>query len=985
MLDNPNKDASKLALKRLGETDKVLQRNFKQHLKDSDGYCRVLITGSPESFADRFLQGLLVGAEEFWDGRKGKKPAVLKALDKASADTANLTTTKVMALVSDLRLAVKKAGGKGVLVVIDELGKFLEYEARHYGANDIYLLQALAEAAHAESESRLLLFVLMHQGFEQYARALSNALRDEWSKVHGRFENIAFLEKAEQVLRVVAAAIEQDLDKAALAGVRKQAAKIATVLDKVDALPPSMHADTATELFVECYPLHPLTALILPVLCQKVAQNERTLFNYLGSQEPCGFRDSLLRLSAVGDWIFPAEVFDYFLLNQPATLSDPMTHRRWAEVITAIERLGDGSSDEAGLLRTIGLLNILGAQAGFKASKKVVGLVSPSLARSKKAAESLIDKSLVQYRRFSGEYRVWQGSDFDLDAAVEQAKSQYGQFDLAESLNNRAALAPVVVRRYSVVSGTLRCFYPVYIDSKSYARVPKESNAPRLFLFLAESQDDVDRFKTEVVSYFSSQDIVALYPHGEQLRNAVAETLALGRVQIEHQELNVDPVAMREFTDRIEAAQTAESHIIRGVIDRPSASLWWWSGSALEVATNRDLQVHMSKVLETVYSQSPIFRTELLNREVPSSSANGARKKLFLSLLSAPKDESFGIEKFPAEKGLYQAIFKVTQLHQAKGKNWFVGIPSKADDVCNVRPVFDAIDAFLVETEQGPLPWTVLDERLLAPPYGVKRGLLTTLYLIALTVHKNELALYEDGAYVPDLDEAVLERFLRKPHTFQIQRFRIEGIRASVFQEYAKALYDKPEQVRSVLSIARPLSKFVRDLPEYSRKTKSVSPRAQAIRNAIMYSKSPQKLVFEDLPEACGVDTKNIIENDIPLSGFAEDLMGCLHELKYAYEQLLQDQQLLLARVLASEGNQSLAELRASLVGRYRGLDKFAMETDDLAAFARRLTSENENDSEWLGKLLLFLGRTPPEKWKDADKAVAEVRLSDFGPPSKGS
>ena len=75
-----------------------------------------------------------------------------------------------------------KENFRGVIFIIDELGKFLEYEARHYGANDIYLLQALAEKAFEGGKSNVFLFVMMHQAFEQYAKGLGQALRDLWSR-----------------------------------------------------------------------------------------------------------------------------------------------------------------------------------------------------------------------------------------------------------------------------------------------------------------------------------------------------------------------------------------------------------------------------------------------------------------------------------------------------------------------------------------------------------------------------------------------------------------------------------------------------------------------------------------------------------------------------------------------------------------------------------------------------------------------------------
>ena len=137
-----------------------------------------------------------------------------------------------------------------------------------------------------------------------------------------------------------------------------------------------MNKETATKLFQSCYPLHPVSVILLPMLCQKVAQNERTLFSYLGSREQHGFQDSLSRCLKVSDWIYPWEIFDYFILNQPTALTDHFTHRRWAEVVTAVDRLGDAPVEEQQILKAIGLLNIIGTQGNFKSSDEIVSLCS---------------------------------------------------------------------------------------------------------------------------------------------------------------------------------------------------------------------------------------------------------------------------------------------------------------------------------------------------------------------------------------------------------------------------------------------------------------------------------------------------------------------------------------------------------------------------------------------------------------------------------
>ncbi|WXG55007.1 MAG: hypothetical protein RNU03_10165 [Candidatus Sedimenticola sp. (ex Thyasira tokunagai)] len=164
------------------------------------------------------------------------------------------------------------------------------------------------------------------------------------------------------------------------------------------------------------------------------------------------------RCEKVGDLIYPWEIYEYFILNQPAALSDHFTHRRWAEVVTAIERLGDTQVDDVHILKAVGLLNIIGAQGNFKASKDIVSLCLPKKVSVHRAIDRLTEKSVIQYRKFSAEYRVWQGSDFDLDANVEAEQGKLGRFDLAESLNSRHALMPIVARKYTIQSGALRYF-----------------------------------------------------------------------------------------------------------------------------------------------------------------------------------------------------------------------------------------------------------------------------------------------------------------------------------------------------------------------------------------------------------------------------------------------------------------------------------------------------------------------------------------------
>ena len=71
----------------------------------------------------------------------------------------------------------------------------------------MFVLQTLAEFADRSAKTPLFLMTILHQAFELYAERAGKSQQEEWAKVQGRFEDIAFLESTEQVLRLVGTAL----------------------------------------------------------------------------------------------------------------------------------------------------------------------------------------------------------------------------------------------------------------------------------------------------------------------------------------------------------------------------------------------------------------------------------------------------------------------------------------------------------------------------------------------------------------------------------------------------------------------------------------------------------------------------------------------------------------------------------------------------------------------------------------------------------
>ena len=64
-------------------------------------------------------------------------------------------------------------------------------------------MQKLAEFINAPKRNAILLSTL-HQNFSSYSYKLTDAQRNEWTKVKGRFKEIVFVEPIEQLLQLTA-------------------------------------------------------------------------------------------------------------------------------------------------------------------------------------------------------------------------------------------------------------------------------------------------------------------------------------------------------------------------------------------------------------------------------------------------------------------------------------------------------------------------------------------------------------------------------------------------------------------------------------------------------------------------------------------------------------------------------------------------------------------------------------------------------------
>ncbi len=422
------------------QEDKALAQMYAKLSATKKGFCPVFITGARELMAPRLLSRLADSLGDYFDGKPLPVVAALRAAAKKHAPPSS-----VAGLLRRAADAVCEYGGSGLFVVIDEMGKFLEYDADNPKSDNAYMLQMLAEmtAAHGKNPAQVWLLGVLHHNFGYYTRGLGEETRAEWTKVAGRFSPMTFAESPEQMLRLTARVIQQDISGKEEKTIRRDIAPFAKMLFDGGLLGERAFAGHIEDVFLPCYPLHPFSAALLVMLSEKMGQNERTLFDYLAGGHPFGFMRGIGSLRGADDFIMPWALYDYFADGGGVLAADSLLARRRAEIDDALRRLGDNAPvEQKQMLKTIALFNIVGVRGKFAATDAFVSALFGK--KTKTIIAGLRKRSLITYRSYADEYHIWQGSDFDLESVLRRRKDRMPPFHLAEELNRIDAVPPLI-------------------------------------------------------------------------------------------------------------------------------------------------------------------------------------------------------------------------------------------------------------------------------------------------------------------------------------------------------------------------------------------------------------------------------------------------------------------------------------------------------------------------------------------------------------
>lgn len=956
-------------------------------------YLPALVVGSREPMALAILRALADALTE--NAGKGRKSdlemEILHLVEKAKP----VSEDQLVHYVEQTTAKIIASGkGQGLILILDEVGKFLEYAALHPDRQDIYLLQRLSEAAQRSGRNPIILVCFLHQGFNAYADQLSVTSQREWEKVAGRLEEIVFEQPLDQIAAITASALNTQTQKLA-EPLQKQAA---ASMDRAIAFGWYGTAAGKKALRDHALALFPLDPLVLPVLIrtfQRFGQNERSLFSFLLSFEPFGLRAFCSNTPV--DTARPYRLhdfYDYVRFNFGHRLAVASYRSRWSVIESNIESFQSVEPLDHIILKTIGMLNVLHADDIAPTEEAIQWAVAGSnktgQAQVASALKNLRKRGVVHYRGHAKSYCLWAYSSVDIEARFDEAKRNLPKLpNVSNAILDKLDTRPLVARRHYIHTGNLRYFEIEYCSTADLsARLQKQNRKADGTITVPLCENDQDRTVALQIALAHKPaadgvQLIAIPQPLQKLSGAVLESLRWDWVMANTPELNHDEYAREEISRYQEQAanqlqESIQNYIGLNRLGGQFSLTWIYRSKELPIRTGRQLLTQLSDICDKIYHLAPNIQNELINRHSLSSAAAAARMRL-VELMFAQADKpllGFPADKNPPEKSMYLSVLQEAQLHREIHGVWTIGDPP-TEDPCQVSPSLHRIREIIQAQPDTRIPLDHILRELRKAPYGLRDGLFPLLLAVIAIADEQEVAFYKNGTFLSELHQEAFLQLTKNPQDFEIQYCKIEGVRSELFAKLAEIL-----KVRSVaaaevelLDVVRKLCDFVAKLEEYTRNTKRLSKQALAVREAILSAQEPVKMVFHALPLACGF-TKFEIGTKISskeIESFVSCLKDSLDELRQCFASLQDRMQRGLCGHFGYTGTKFI-ETRRAIADRAEGLLLHVTEPK-LKAFCFRLFDDQLAEGEWLESLGSLLALRPPKLWRDEDEDTFEREL----------
>lgn len=788
---------------------------------------------------------------------------------------------------------LKDKGYGGVYIIYDEFSKYLESSITKATVSDIKMLQDFAEKCNRSYNNQMHLMLISHKDISNYIDKLPKQKVDGWKGVSERFKHITLQNNFSQIYEIISSVINKDFEfwngfcennKNRFFDLTDRF-KANGILDKNDEI-------TANIATMGCYPLHPISTFILPRLSEKVAQNERTLFTFLSSENKFTLSTFLNGEDSEFPILTPDYIYDYFepLFRKEIYTSE--AHKLFKLTTNIMLKL-DNNSLQAKIIKTIALIYMV---EQFEKLPPTTNIIVDAFRESTEdineihsALKDLRDRQFVIYVKRSNDYlKLKESSGIDIPTSIadtiEKIKNTITVKEILNKSNFDSYMYPT---SYNDEMEITRYFNFTFIDSGEYFAVENWNKK-------------IENINADGIIYgiipANEEEIIALRNHiklGELHHDRLVfilpkEYIDIERIAFEYYAVKLlrnaalsDDLLIDEYDIYIEDLEEVIGNFI-SYYSRPetNGAEYYFKGAIRPIYRKAQISALLSEICENTYPMTPLINNESINKDVLPTVAINSRSKLIAGLLENELEINLGLTGTGQDVSIMRSTLIRTGVLTNEAKAPLIDL-NPAD--VNIRNMLTQISLFFAGANSTiGQNFKDLYDILTLPIHhiGLKKGVIPIYIAVVLHGFKKYAVIKYKSDEVKITTE-LLNSINENPEAYRVfledwnqEKAEFISRLADIFSDY---VIDKEKDYNTFSYIVFAMCRWYMGLPKYTKEMRKIyygfedkplyRPIDTSYINLINSLKQPninaREYLFEKLLEIYGLQefTVDIVNN----------------------------------------------------------------------------------------------------------------------------
>lgn len=810
------------------------------------------------------------------------------------------SNVNVIELYESVANKIGEYGYKGLYVVYDEFSKYLESNISSANKYDTKLLQDFAEKCNRTGEyNQLHLMLISHKDISNYINSkISKNRADAWLGVSGRFENINFQSNFTQMYEIISFVIKKD--KIYWNEFVKRNKEQLTNLKNTYTQNSLFKADD--NIFIEkCYPLHPSTTFILPRLSEKVAQNERTMFTFLSSNEKHTLSRFISNSKKI-NMLTPDYLFDYF---ETSFRRSDYTTEYYKIYKLALNILNNNQLDELSckLIKTIALFYMVESFDVLPPLQEYIIDIyvdnKNDFNKVSKSLRNLIEKNFIIYQKRSNGYlKLKENFELNIKNEIQLVINRDSStLSVEQVLNNSYFDSFLYPTAYNDDMGLIRYFDFKFISSKTsdnldyFENIINDSNSVgTVFAVIPENYDAIKTFRNKIAKKCSNNRMIFVLPKDfVDIENIVYEYYAINKLK----ETQFDDVAFLNELDLI--SEDLDEYIDRFIKDYIKPELgkmqYYCKTKFCDFKRKAQLTKKLCDISYELYPNTPIIINETINKDNITTQALNSRTKVLNALLETNLKYDLGLVGTGQDVSFMRSVLIRTNIliNNEKENNASINLSTNDNNLNNV--LLEITTFFQDASKSTTLSFSQLYEVLTntTKGYGIKKGLIPFFIASALNSFKDYTIIkYKDEEV--SLTGSLLNSINENPdkYTVYIENWNndktiyIEKL-CDIFDEY---LIKQDVNTNSFSHIVVGMKSWYMNLSKYTKESKTIYVSNE--KKDIAIEKS--KLKFISSFKTTNLKTRDFLFdnlfNTFEYSDFTLDILKNIEETKTFFDEI---------------------------------------------------------------------------------------------------